>query len=311
MHNPCPAAPGALRRRDSAVASRIFGHLAPDTVTHNPLVWIGLGGIDPDDNPRARMWQQRLHGVMIGVALLALPAYLLDSSGAHPSLHTLASVLDGLIFLAFLIETLWMMHVTSYRARYVLENWLNFVILIGAGASAMGAAADWVPLIRVMRVAVGSLVLVRAMSEFRILFTRRGAPMLVGAAALVMLGGGAVMYWLEPTIHNYWDGLWLAFVTGATIGYGDFVPTVAASRVFAVFMAIGGVTLLTLFTANVVAYFLGSVEGAAPASPLASDERLDELARSLTEAKGEIHALRSEIRELKSLMAEREATGPR
>jgi hypothetical protein len=25
---------------------------------------------------------------------------------------------------------------------------------------------------------------------------------------------GAMMCWLEPTIHNYWDGLWLAFVTG-------------------------------------------------------------------------------------------------
>src|SRR4051794_17290285 len=59
LHNPCPA------------ATRM-------NMTGNPLVWIGLAGVEDDDTPRARAWQQRLHGVMIGIALLALPAYLLD-----------------------------------------------------------------------------------------------------------------------------------------------------------------------------------------------------------------------------------------
>src|SRR5512140_3252238 len=115
----------------------------------NPLIWIGLAGIDPDDNPRARLWQQRLHGLMIGVAMLALPAYLLDTGGGHPALHHLATVLDALIFCAFLFETLWMLHVTSFPARYLLENWLNIVIIVGSAASAAGAATEWIALIRV------------------------------------------------------------------------------------------------------------------------------------------------------------------
>ena len=277
-------------------------------MTGNPLVWIGLAGVEPDDNARARAWQQRLHGVMIGVALLALPAYLLDSGGEHPALHAAASALDGVIFAAFLLETLWMLHVTDHPLRYLLENWLNVLIIVGAALSALGGAStEWLALIRIARVAVGSLVLVRALSEFRVLFTRRGAPLLMGAAICIMLAAGGIMYWLEPSVSSFWDGLWLAFVTGLTIGYGDVVPTSPAARVFAVFVAMIGIALMTLFTANVVAFFIGRDDAIA--------QDAEALRRDLTHAVGaelatharrveaEIGALRAEIAQLRREVA--------
>jgi voltage-gated potassium channel len=231
-------------------------------MAHNPLVWIGLAGVDPDDNARARLWQQRLQWVMVGIALLALPAYVLDTAEQqqHPGWHSLAGVIDAFIFAAFLAETVWMTRTTSFPARYLSENWLNLVILAGALASVLGATTEWIALVRVLRVAIAGLMLVRALTGFGVLFTRRGAPLLVGAAFLILLAGGAMFYWLEPTIESYWDGLWLAFVTGTTIGYGDIVPTTAAARLFAAFMVLVGVSLVTLFTANVVAFFVGREE---------------------------------------------------
>jgi len=229
---------------------------------HNPLVWIGLAGTGPDDNERARQWQQRLHWLMVAIALLALPAYMLDSAEQqnHPAWHTIAGVLDAVIFCAFFAEIVWMTRLSSFPARYVSENWLNAVIVIGSLASLLGATTEWIALVRVLRVAVAGLVLIRALAEFRVLFTRRGAPLLVGTAFLILLAAGGMFYWLEPTVNNYWDGLWLAFVTGTTIGYGDIVPTTPAARVFAAFMVLTGVSLVTLFTANVVAFFVGRDE---------------------------------------------------
>lgn len=284
-------------------------------MTHNPLIWIGLAGIDGDDNARARWWQQRLHGLMIAVALLALPAYVLDSAGEYPGLHHAATLLDVVIFLAFLVETGWMLHVTSFPGRYLVENWLNVVILIGSAASALGAPTEGVALIRVARVAVGSLVLVRGLTAFRVLFTRRGAPLLVGAGCLMMLCGGAVFYWVEPTIGNYWDGLWLAFVTGTTIGYGDFAPTSAAARAFAVFVTVIGVALMTLFTANVVAFFVGRDEASATdvtqtlailREDVAQSSRA-ESARLLQEVQQDLRALRADIVELRKELGVRQS----
>ncbi len=255
------------RRRDSSTAYRLRADdecdtlradsLAPAAVTYNPLVWIGLAGIDPSENARALRWEQRLHWVMVVVALLAVPAYLLDTSNQFPQLHALAVALDAIIFLAFLLETVWMVHVSDRPGHYLAENWLNVAILAGSAASMLGASTEWIALVRLARVAIVGLVMLRAFGQFRELFTRRGAPKLVGLAVSMLAITGALIYWLEPTVSSYWDGVWLAFETATTIGYGDYVATSAGARVVSVFVSLVGFAIIAVFTANVVAYFVG------------------------------------------------------
>ncbi len=228
--------------------------------THNPLLWIGLAGVGPEDNQRARSWQGRLHWIMVTVALLSLPAYILDTAEQRSDWHRLATIIDTVILLAFLAETVWMATISSFPWRYVVENWLNLVVIVGAAAALFGATTEWIALVRVARVAVAGIILIRALAQLRVLFTRRGAPLLVGVAFLTMLAAGGVFYWLDPKITNFWDGLWLAFITGATVGYGDVVPTTGASRIVAVFVVLAGWALLSLFTANIVALFVGRDE---------------------------------------------------
>ncbi len=229
-------------------------------MTNSPLAWIGLAGVNPDDNARARNWQQRLHWLMVGIALLSVPAYLLSTAELDPFWHTVASVLDFTILVAFLAELVWMMWLSSHPVRYFLENWLNVIIVIGAAAAALGAATEWIAIVRGMRAAVAVLVMVRTAAEFRVLFTRKGAPMLVGIAVLSVVTLGALFFWLDPRIKTFADGLWLTFITGATVGYGDIVPSTNATRLLAVLTVLVGVALMTLFTGNVVAFFVGGEE---------------------------------------------------
>ena len=265
-------------------------------MTHNPLAWIGLAGIEPDDNARAHYWQKRLHPVMVTIALLAVPAYFFDSAEVGPSMHRLARFIDFFIFAAFLVETVWMAHVSSHPTRYLVDNWLNVVILLGALASVLGASTEWVALVRVMRVTVAGLVLVRTLTGFAFLFTRRGAPVLVGTSFLILLAAGGVLYWIEPSVDNYWDGLWLAFVTGMTIGYGDVVPTTGAARAVAAGVGLVGVALVTLFTASVVSFFVGGEE---------KHLRL-ELQADIRELRREIAQLRADTALLRAELAQRD-----
>ena len=228
-------------------------------MTHSPLVWLGLGGVAPDDNKVARHWQDRLHWIMVAVALMSVPAYLLSTSELHPVWHDVASVLDFVILIAFVVELAWMMKVSSFPLRYLLENWLNVVIICGAAAAAFGAATEWIAIVRAMRAAVAVLVLVRTVAELRVLFTRKGAPMLLGIAVFTMLTLGALFYWLDPAIRTFTDGLWLAFITGATVGYGDIVPTTPATRMLAALTVLVGVAMMTVFTAHVVTFFIGGL----------------------------------------------------
>lgn len=51
------------------------------------------------------------------------------------------------------------------------------------------------------------------------------------------------IYFLEPDVNTYVHGAWLAFTAGATVGFGDSVPSMPASRIFAVCIVLLGYVL--------------------------------------------------------------------
>ncbi len=222
--------------------------------------WIGLGGLPAGDNLRAYAWEERLHWVMIGVALLSIPALMLQEATQDPRLVAAGRALDWFLFLAFSAEFAGMLRLTSHRMTYVVRNWLDIVIIASAGANLFGFESEWVAIARLLRLALVGLLMARVLGSLRDIFTPSGIPFIMGLAAISLALSGAGFYWLEPTIHSYADGVWLAFVTGATIGYGDFVPTTTASRLFAGLMVLLGFTLFSLVTASIAAFFIGEDE---------------------------------------------------
>ncbi len=100
---------------------------------------------------------------------------------------------------------------------------------------------------------------------------------------VVILGLGGIGFWiLEPRALTLSDGLWLAFTTAATVGYGDIVPSTHASRIFSVLVVLLGLAVLSLVTASVAARFVET------------EER--QIERDLME---EIGNLRTEVRSLR------------
>lgn len=107
------------------------------------------------------------------------------------------------------------------------------------------------------------------------------------ALALAILALGGVGFWLlDPRVHTLADGLWLAFTTAATVGYGDLVPSTAVSRVFSVLVVLLGLAVLSLVTASLAAIFVER--------DVEQEER--EIERDLIR---EIRALRAEVQALR------------
>ena len=92
------------------------------------------------------------------------------------------------------------------------------------------------------------------------LITRRGLIYSLVLCVLI-LGLGGVGFWiLEPRAVTLSDGLWLAFTTAATVGYGDIIPSTHASRAFSVVVVLLGLAVLSLVTASVAAMFVETEE---------------------------------------------------
>jgi voltage-gated potassium channel len=77
---------------------------------------------------------------------------------------------------------------------------------------------------------------------------------------LILLLGGLGFYLLEPNVRTLTDGLWLAFTTAATVGYGDLVPSTHAARALAIIIVVLGLAVLSMVTASVAAMFVEADE---------------------------------------------------
>jgi voltage-gated potassium channel len=109
--------------------------------------------------------------------------------------------------------------------------------------------------------------------------------------SLLILTFGGVGFWaLDPRVHTLADGLWLAFTTAATVGYGDIVPTTHLSRAFAVIVVLLGLAVLSLVTASLAAVFVDQ--------EVEVEERQIErdLLREIGALRAEVSALREEVR---------------
>ena len=247
---------------------------------------LGMAGLSQHDSARAQLWQTRLHWPMFLVTLLTIPAFYLELVAPTPTFGDVGRLLYGVVALAYAAHLVLLWRLSHARAGYLQHNWLDGLLLLGLLFSQAGSMGIWSDLEWVLRMALVGLVLLRLLGYLHHLFTPQGVMpiVLIGAATLMLSGAG--FYWLEPGIHSYGDGLWLAFTTGATVGYGDVVPRTPAGKVFAVFVVMLGFAIFSLVTASIAAFFVGE------------DERQmrHELHHDIKALRNEVAALREQLR---------------
>ena len=254
------------------------------------VFWMGLNGAPPGEAPRVYALERRLHPLMIGIALLAVPSFYLEELQPGHPLRSLGVVMDALIFGAFALETVAMLMLSRQRLRYLMYNWLNLFIVLASGLALAGLDSEWIPLVRLARAAFVGLVFARMLGGLRRMVAANAVAyaFALGTGAVLLAGLG--FYWLEPSAHTFDDGLWLAFTTAATIGYGDIVPTTTASRLLAVLVVVIGYAVFSLVTASVAAFLIGEGE-----------RRLQhEIYRDMKALRSELGELRGQIASLRS-----------
>ncbi len=60
---------------------------------------------------------------------------------------------------------------------------------------------------------------------------------------------GLVIHLVEPNqFPSIFDGVWWAFITGATVGYGDYVPLTIPGRIIGILLLLSGGGMLTFIS---------------------------------------------------------------
>ena len=158
-----------------------------------------------------------------------------------------------LVLFVLLFASRWW--ICDNRQAYLKQNWLDLVLIVLLASPLLRIFSA----LRVMRLMpalrIGALLRANRQRLLRlVIISQESFP-----AAMTLVFGfvfvfGSSVYFIEHGVNEQFgsinDGLWWAFVTLTTVGYGDVYPMTAAGRIVAVFTMIFGIALYSLVVAN-------------------------------------------------------------
>jgi voltage-gated potassium channel len=197
----------------------------------------GLAGVADNERPVARRWGKRFELPMILLAIWIFIEWYLREKGIYSELF--GRITDWGVWLFFVLETVTLASLVEDKPRYLRSNWMNLLIIC-VGLPLLWGGGTYAAALRALRVLL--------------IF-----PLLLVALAFTLMSG-LLIAGIDPSIENVWQGIWWAWVTVATIGYGDIVPQSAAGKVFGAVVILFGIGFFSLLTASFSAYFISRGE---------------------------------------------------
>jgi len=249
---------------------------------------LGLAGLHEDENDRAKLWYKILEWPMMAAGMW-LVALWYESVGSGQTVDH--SHLELGLWSMFVIETGVMALVVDNRLRYLKNNWMNVVIiLIGLptyiGLSSVAGA------LRLMRILILLDLAIHMGSSIRGLLAQNSLGPTFAGSSIVIIMAGVMIAGLDPAINSPSEGIWWAWVTVTTVGYGDLVPVTNVGRFFAAILILIGLGLISLLTASMATL---SLERAGAKNEKLSNEearqRLETLQKQLDRLEDKIDTL--------------------
>jgi voltage-gated potassium channel len=200
-----------------------------------------------------------------GLALLVVPALLLEDRATSPGLLTVAYAINWTVWLAFVAEFL-----VRWRAepQFVFRRhaWFDLALIVVSPPFLVPQALQGARGLRAARI-LRLLRLTRAFGVASIglrlshhLFGRRKFhyTILVAAAIVVLsaLGMYAAEHGLNHDMDTVGDSLWWAMLTATTVGVSGSAPTTPEGRGITLLLMLTGIAVAGIFTATLASMFL-------------------------------------------------------
>jgi len=145
------------------------------------------------------------------------------------------------------------------RKAWMKANWLDLVVivLLSSPVLRMLMALRLAHLLPALR--LGALIRANKDRLIRlVLFSGDSLPVAMALVFGLVFVFGTATFLLEhgqnPQFTELPDGLWWAFVTLTTVGYGDVVPITAGGRMVAVMTMVIGIIVYSLVVANLTVF---------------------------------------------------------
>lgn len=195
-------------------------------------------------------------------------------------------IFDHLIYIIFVADYLIRFMKAENKKTFAKENILDLISIIPLNSAfRIFRVARFVKIARLARlskftklVRVSTYIL-RATDKCKSFFNTNGFKyMLLVSATFIALGSISIHYAEGMSLP---DGIWWAFVTTTTVGYGDISPKTSLGRLIAMLLMIVGIGLIGSLTSTITSFFLNMTKQ----KKSLSDETLDNIKNRIDDIK--------------------------
>jgi voltage-gated potassium channel len=164
-------------------------------------------------------------------------------------------IANWLVWLFFVVETFSLLQLVNNKKHYILTNWMNPIIII------LGFPTIWnhtvlVGIVRGLQLLIMLRLLLPWWDSCIQVLARNRLGTTLAIAILITTLWGVLIYFVDPSVKTPWDGIWWAWETITTVGYGDIIPSTLWSRLLGITLMLMGVLLVSILTANFSAYLI-------------------------------------------------------
>jgi len=217
---------------------------------HKLPYYIGAMGVDITESSKTRSI-----GLAFEIPMLLAAIWILFSWWTDPSMLGVRQphpVFEQMLWGLFILETITLCLIVDNIKRYLHGNWLNIVIIVFGVANVLGFGENMTEL-RVLRLlTISALGSHAGMSLHRLLRRNKLGTTLIATFVIIVVTG-TMSAALDPGIETPIDGIWWAWVTVTSVGYGDIVPQTNVGKVFGSLIILLGLGMTAMITATFTA----------------------------------------------------------
>lgn len=197
----------------------------------------------------------------IFICILAVVSVIFAIIDITKGLADYIKIIDDIIYIIFVADYIIRFAISKNKKRFVKDNIFDLIAIIPVNSAfrvfrtfkafRLMKLAKLTKLTKLSRLFAVSSRLLNKCQKF---LNTNGFKYVLAVSCILVMVGGTLISFFEGM--SFTDGLWWAFVTTTTVGYGDISPSTGAGRIIACILMITGIGLIGSLTSSITSYFM-------------------------------------------------------
>lgn len=195
----------------------------------------------------------------IVICILAVVSVIISVVDMTSTLSSTLSKLDNIIWLIFVFDYIIRLSLAKDKKNFIKTNVADLIAIIPFNSAfRVFRTFKFFKFVRLLKATRFISLILRMYKKCQTFLNTNGFKyMLLLSIFLISIGGVLISYFESMSLT---DGIWWAFVTTTTVGYGDISPSSFQGRIIACILMIVGIGLIGSLTSTITSFFMNNAK---------------------------------------------------